>query len=194
METRSVPSMHFRVNHSISGHNIHLQATQKQKLRWFIYLEEDTECHLQYVGSTNSMTHRWANTKKMCNDRKSNGTGLENHFLDGCPNDTGKDKLNVNITLLEHMDVTADEIRNQNHKEGPGCRCTLCEKLKELENKWICRMGTMHEPHGLNMRDEIKRKSRCAFWDATLTATAISTIFHYYYLFLFLVWKSVAMS
>ena len=107
METRSVLSMHFEVNHSVSGHNIHLPATQKQKLRWFVYLEEDTKCKLQYVGYTTSMTHRWANTKKMCNDKKSSGTGLENHFKDGCPNDTGKNKDHVNITLLEHLDITS---------------------------------------------------------------------------------------
>ena len=66
------------------------------------------------------------------------GQHKENHFKDGCLNDTGRDKLHVNITLLEHLDVTADEIRREKHKKGPGCRCTLCEKLKELENKWIC--------------------------------------------------------
>ena len=105
-ETRTVLSKHFKRKHAISGHNVHLKATEQQKLRWFVYLEEDTSCELQYVGSTSDMTHRWANTKKRCNDRNSNGTGLEEHFKTGCPCDTGEKKSHISITLLEHMDVT----------------------------------------------------------------------------------------
>ena len=163
IETRSVMSKHFKMKHAISGHNVHLQATQNPKLRWFVYLEEDIPCELQYVGSTQSMTHRWANTKKKCNDRTSSGTGLESHFKIGCPCDTGEKKSHIKITLLEHMDVTEEQQKETNHKNGPGCRCALCEKLKSLEDKWIRRMGTMHHPHGVNARDEIIRKSRCAF-------------------------------
>ena len=40
---------------------------------------------------------------------------------------------------------------------------TITKKLKEKEDKWICRMGTLHKPHGLNSRDEIKSKSRCTY-------------------------------
>ena len=106
VETKSVVSNHFKVKHTISGHNVHLPATEKIKLTWFVYLEEDTLCGKQYVGSTNSMTHRWANTKLQYRNKNSKETGLEEHVV-------------------------------------------------------ICRMGTMHQPHGLNSRDEIKRKSRC---------------------------------
>ena len=161
IEKKSVLSRHFNVNHAISGNNIHLPATQKLKLRWFVYLEEDTLCNLQYVGSTSSMTHRWANTKSQCNKRNSKGTGLEEHFKDGCSRDTGVMKSHINITLLEHMDFTHDELLKYKHVNSPGCQCDLCGKLKDKEDKWICRMGTLHKPHGLNSRDEIKNKSRC---------------------------------
>ena len=109
------------------------------------------------------MTHQWANTKLQCNSRKSNGTGLEEHFKVGCPNDTGAKKSHISITLLDHMDITHEEIFKFKHKNSPGFQCDLCHKLKEKEDKWICRMGTLHLPHGLNSRDEIKKKSRCTF-------------------------------
>ena len=84
-ETNSVLSKHFERRHAIHGRNTHLPATMKDKLCWFVYLEEDLKCELQYIGSTTSMTHRWANTKKKCNLRNSNGTGLETHFKEGYP-------------------------------------------------------------------------------------------------------------
>ena len=127
------------------------------------FLEEDPPCELQYVGSTISMTHRWANTKRQCKQKNSNGTGLESHFKSGCPYDTGANMFHISITLLDHMDVTHDQLRMKGHKKGAGCRCDICENLKSLENKWICRMGTMHQPHGLNARDEIIKKSRCTY-------------------------------
>ena len=114
------------------------------------------------------MTHRWANTKKKCNDRSSVGTGLEAHFKSGCPCDTGAEKSQIRITLLEHMTMTHEELIQQNHRDSPGCRCNLCGKLKSLEDKWICRIGTMHKPHGLNTRDEIISKSRCTFQRCSL--------------------------
>ena len=163
VESRDVLSQHFKIKHAISGHNVHLQATEKPKLKWFVYLEEDIPCSLQYVGSTTSMTHRWANTKKKCNDRSSVGTGLEAHFKSGCPCDTGAEKSQIRITLLEHMTMTHEELLQQKHRDSPGCRCNLCGRLKSLEDKWICRIGTMHKPHGLNTRDEIISKSRCTF-------------------------------
>ena len=160
-ETKSVVSRHFKVKHTISGHNVHPPATQKTKLKWFVYLEEDTLCGKQYVGSTNSITHRWANTKLQCKNRNSKGTGLEEHYRVGCPSDPGAELSQISITLLEHMEVSHEDILKYMHKNSPGCQCDLCKKLKEKEDKWICRMGTLHQPHGLNSRDEIKRKSRC---------------------------------
>ena len=158
-----VQSVHFRKNFVIAGRNIHRRASEKPKLRWFVYLEEDLACGpLQYVGSTNSMTGRWAATKSNCNTGQSNGTGLEKHFKDGCPNDTGRDKMNIRITLLEHMDTTVDRLDAANHKPG-ACRCRECEKLKDLEDKWILRLGSLHGPCGLNTRDEIQAKARVQY-------------------------------
>ena len=107
------------------------------------------------------MTHRRANTKLQYRNKNSKGTGLEEHYRVGCPCDPGAKLSQIRITLLEHMEVTHEDIVNSGHNNSPGCQCDLCSKLKDKENKWICRMGTMHQPHGLNSRDEIKRKSRC---------------------------------
>ena len=41
--------------------------------------------------------------------------------------------------------------------------CTLCGKLKELEDTWIMRLGTFFHLGGLNKRDEIKRKVRASY-------------------------------
>ena len=114
-------------------------------------------------GSTNLMTHRWANMKKKWNDKNSSGTGLEVHFKAGCPSGSCVQKSNIKITLLEHMAITHKELKEHKHRESPGCRCNLCGKLKQLEDTWICCVGTMHKPHGLNTRDEIISKSRCTF-------------------------------
>ena len=162
-ETNSILSMHFKRKHAIHGRNTHLPATMKNKKRRFVYLDEDSVYELQYIGSTTSMTHRWANTKKKYNDRNSNGTGLETHFRDGCPGHVGENLPHISITLLDHMNVTHEELKFYQHTDKSGCRCTLCETLKYLENKWICRLGTFNKPHGLNLRDEVKNKSRCTY-------------------------------
>ena len=117
-------------NKSLISHhpNVHLQATEKPKLKWFDYLEEYVSWSLQYVGSTNLMTHRLANTKEKCNDRNASGTGLETHLKAGCPYDTGAEKSHMKITLLEHMAITHDELKEHKHRDSPGCRCNLCGK------------------------------------------------------------------
>ena len=64
-ETSTVYSQYFKRKFAIHGHNVHLPASQKNKLRWFVYLCEDLACSLQYVGSTTDVCSRWASTKKM---------------------------------------------------------------------------------------------------------------------------------
>ena len=165
-EKRNVLSSHFNIPHSIAGHNTHLPATQKPKLKWFIYLEEciHPEGIYQYVGSTDSMTHRWANTKSKINaitagkDVKP-GTGLTKHVKKGCSVFT-QGMNNVRITLLEHFTTSTESLEQSSHQEGPGCRCCECNKLKDLEDKWISRLGTYHGQFSLNDRDEITRKTR----------------------------------
>ena len=92
---------------AIHGRNIHSKATDSSPMKWFVYLEEDLPCHLQYVGSTVSMTSRWANTKQRCNKRDSDSTGLYKHFRDGCPHDTGPNKQMFRFSLIDFMYTTA---------------------------------------------------------------------------------------
>ena len=37
------------------------------------------------------------------------------------------------MTLIDYMDVTFNQVLEANH-EGVGCICTLCRKLKDLED------------------------------------------------------------
>ena len=160
-EGRTVLSSHFKVKHSIAGHNTHLPASQKVKTKWFVYLEEcdHPEGTFQYVGSTDSMTHRWANTKSKCksianNENTKPGTGLEKHIKKGC-SQYGPELKSVKISLLEQFNTTEDKLKEANHGGGAGCQCSQCISLKKIEDKWICRLGTYHGNFGLNERDEI---------------------------------------
>ena len=169
VETRNVLSTHFNVKHSIAGHNVHLPATQAKKHRWFVYLEEcvHPEGTFQYVGSTDSMTHRWANTKSKIHSLVAGragkaGTGLESHFKGGCSEyDAGL--KSVRVALLEHMNVSEEGLRTASHQAGPGCQCSQCTRLKNIEDKWICRLGTFHGHFGLNERDEMRRRARGSY-------------------------------
>ena len=74
----------------------------------------------RYVGSTDSMTHRRANTKSKIislvdggSDRA--GTGLENHFKNGCSGYCGADLKHVRVTLLENMNLTEDDLKTSVH-------------------------------------------------------------------------------
>ena len=170
VERSEVISTHFGVKHSIAGNNVHLPATQKEKFLWFIYLLEciHPEGRYQYVGSTISVTHRWANTKSKIISLASNpslqaGTGFEKHFKEGCSQYRGQALESVRVTLLETFVTNKEKTTASNHKAGEGCRCSECEKLKELEDKWICRLGTFHGQFGLNERDEMKRRSRAGY-------------------------------
>ena len=87
------------------------------------------------------------------------GTGLECHYKAGC-SEYDEDLKSVRVTLLEHMNTTDQALMASGHQAGPGCRCSQCNKLKDLEDKWICRLGTFHGQFGLNERDEIRRRAR----------------------------------
>ena len=107
------------------------------------------------------MYGRWAKHKSDCN-RGSTATGLSAHFAVGCPGDSGKDKSNLSVTLLDYMDVTEEEVQTAQHG-GVGCVCSLCRKLKNLEDNWIMKLGCFYHPGGLNKRDEIKNKVRSKY-------------------------------
>ena len=147
---------------AIHGRNIHPKATDSSGLKWYIYLEEDLPCRLQYVGSTVSVTARWANTKQRCNKRDSDSTGLYKHFRDGCPNDTGQDKSTIRFSIIDFMDTTSEKLRVSGHKKG-NCKCSECDKLRKLENKWILRLGTFYGDSGLNARNILDTAVRVQF-------------------------------
>ena len=164
IERRKVFSSHFQRYHAIAGHNTHSKATEKPKLKWLIYLEEciHPDGIYQYVGSTNSMTERWANTKNRCLARDSEGTGLYKHHKFGCS--VANPALgNIRISLLEQYNTTVETLRKANHMPGPACNCSECEKLKQLESKWILRMSFLHFQFGLNSKSELYAKVRASF-------------------------------
>ena len=170
VETRNVFSSHFARKHSVAGHNVHLPASQKLKTKWFIYLEEcvHPQGTFQYIGSTDSMTHRWANTKSVIDKLTSNraakaSTGLEKHFRDGCSQFSGPGLDHVKVTLLEHLDTNEDALRTASHRGGAGCRCSECQRLLNLEYKWICRMGTYNGKYGLNDKTEMNQNTRVKY-------------------------------
>ena len=79
--------------------------------------------------------------------------------MEGCPNDPGREKETLDFTLIDFYNTTQAKLAKAGHEPGPKCRCTECENLKSLEDKWIIRLGTFYE-HGLNSRNEIKTKAR----------------------------------
>ena len=58
------------------------------------------------------------------------------------------------------MGVTQEDLTDAGHKKGPQCRCSQCEKLKDLEDKWILKLGTFCGEGALNSRDEVQSKTR----------------------------------
>ena len=163
-ETSYVTSLFFGRRFAIHGRNIHLQASQKNKLTWFVYLVQDTACQLQYVGSTTDVCHRWSSTKTACLGRKLTNTGLYKHFHEGCPAHLANgDVRHLVWTLVDFIVTTEQLLKDAEHIGGVACRCNECQRLKDQEDKWICRLGTFHPPHGLNTRDEIKTRSRVNF-------------------------------
>ena len=169
VETSFVTSYYFNRRFAIHGRNVHLPAGHKiRKLKWFVYLVHDTYCQLQYVGSTMDVCSRWSSTKSACLGRKSSNTGLYKHFMEGCPEhiDNG-DVKHLTWTILDYIVTTEEKLDVAGHTGGQGCRCSECQRLKDQEDKWICRLGTFHPPHGLNTRDEIKTRSRVNYRPGT---------------------------
>ena len=159
VEKATVKSIHFNSQLKIHGHLAHDKAPAG-KIRWFIYSIQDLPCDKIIVGSTQDPKLRWANYKSTCNLRKSNATGLCKHFKEGCPNDIGSDKSTLDFTLIDHFDTTKEKLRNAKHIPGVKCKCTECNKLRDLEEIWILKVGSFYGSSGLNTRNDIKRKTR----------------------------------
>ena len=66
----------------------------------------------------------------------------------------------LNYTLIDFIDVTQEGLERVGHVKGPKCRCSECGRLKDLEDRWILKMGTFYGEGALNSRDEIQSKTR----------------------------------
>ena len=70
----------------------------------------------------------------------------------------------IMVPYIHGSMVTSEEkLDAAGHGGGVACRCSECQRLKDIEDKWICRLGTFNSPNGLNTRDEIKTRSRVNF-------------------------------
>ena len=106
---------------------------------------------------------RWANHKATANSEKSKSTGLSKHFIDGgCPNDTGRNKNTLRFTLVDYLDTSLSKLQLVGHVAGAKCRCSECEALKRLEDRFILKTGSFYTD-GLNAHDQIKAKCRGNF-------------------------------
>ena len=160
IETDHIKSFYYITKFRIHGHLRH-DYTPEGKIRWYIYCGVDVPCKKQIVGSTKDPVKRWANYKATCNSENSNSTGLANHFKDGCPFDTGKEKNTLVFTLIDFYDTTREKLQRAGHVSGPYCKCKECVHLKDLEDRWILKMGSFYGSSGLNFRDEAKTKAIC---------------------------------
>ena len=100
--------------------------------------------------------------KEGLQDQNNTNTGLYKHFANGCPAHT-RDLSHLRWTLVDYVDTSTDQLTNAGHQGGAKCRCSECLKLKQQEDKWICRLGSFYGLNGLNTRDEVKARSRVNF-------------------------------
>ena len=155
-----ITSKHFNTKIGVKGHLQHEPYDQKHKHRWFIYHIQDKHCDKAYIGSSVDIYSRWSSHKSDIIHKRGHKSGLARHHALGCPGETDQEKSHLELTLLDAMDVNEQMLNAAKHKPGPGCTCSLCNKLKNLEDNWILRVGTFFPPHGLNTRDELKEKVR----------------------------------
>ena len=158
-ESETIYSIYHKSKFRIHGHLRH-EFSPMGKIRWFVYSIEDVPCQKMIVGSTQDPAKRWANYKSTCNKQTSKSSGLAKHFMDGCPFDHGKEKMGLSIKLLDSYDTTEEKLLVEGHVPGAKCRCKECNHLKDIEDRWILKLGTFYGDSGLNTRDEIKSKTR----------------------------------
>ena len=165
-ETSTISSHYFKQRFAIHGRNIHPPASTKKPMQWFVYVIQDLACELIYVGSSSNICHRWSSTKSAIRRQETN-TGLYKHFHDGCPAYQQHGDFNhLNITLVDHIDTSEEVLARVGHVGGAKCRCSECQRLKDQEDKWICRLGSFNPPAGLNTRNEMKSRVRVNFRDS----------------------------
>ena len=158
-EKEFITSYYYPSKFKVHGHLRH-DFAPIHKTRWFIYSIEDLPCQKMIIGSTKNPTERWANYKSTCNKESSKSSGLSKHFMDGCPFDNGVEKMTLNYTLIDYYDTTEQKIKEAGHVPGPKCRCRECNLLKDLENNWIMKIGSLYGVSGLNSRNEMKNSDR----------------------------------
>ena len=73
----------------------------------------------------------------------------------------GKENPTLDFTLIDYYDTTQEKLLRANHVTGPYCQCTECIHLKDLEDRWILKVGSFYGNSGLNSRDEAKKKTIC---------------------------------
>ena len=83
--------------------------------------------------------------------------------MNGCPNDHGDLKKHIRWTLVDFLDASAEQLVREGHLGCARCRCSECMRLKAVEYKWICRLGSFYGANGLNSRNEIKSRARVNF-------------------------------
>ena len=62
-----------------------------------------------------------------------------------------------------YMITNHDKLTSAGYKPGPGCGCSECNKLKVLEDKWKCRLGSYNRKFRLNDGSETNKVRTC-FW------------------------------
>ena len=162
IEKETFESYYYITKFKIHGHLRH-DYIPEGKIRWFIYCVEDIPCKKIIIGSTQNPVKRWSNYKSTCNSKTSKSTGLAKHFMEGCPFDPGQEKMTLGFNLIDFYDTTGSKLLEAGHVPGPKCRCKECNTLKDLEDRWILKMGSFYGISGLNSRDEIKNKTRCTW-------------------------------
>ena len=146
VEKQFVRSEHFTTKNRIHGHLAH-DISPENKQRWFVYLLEDIPCGKQIVGSTTNPQKRWRQHKSTCNNGPSANTGISKHFTmhGSCPNNLSREKETLSYTLIDHIDVTKEDLVKAGHVPGPKYRYQECSRLKDLKDQWIVRMGTLRQ-------------------------------------------------
>ena len=87
------------------------------------------------------------------------------------------------FTLVDHLDTSREELEREGHTSGATCKCRVCLKLKELEDKFILKSGTFYG-NGLNSRNELENKTRsCWKWCYCYCYVIICFVLLYYVLY-----------
>ena len=68
--------------------------------------------------------------------------------------------MTLDFSHIDYFDTTKEKLIQAKHVPGVKCKCDEYEKLKELENNWILKVGSFYGSSGLNSRNEIKSKTR----------------------------------